>query len=287
MTTPRLALIGGSGLYHMDGVELREERHVPTPFGDPSDLIRFGHWDGRPIVFLPRHGRHHTIMPSEINYRANLWALKSLGIEQIIAVSAVGSMKEDIRPGDFVLVDQLIDRTTQRATTFFGEGCVAHVSFADPICEQLRGVLAQAAEGLNVRLHRQGTYVCIEGPAYSSRAESQLYRSWGVDVIGMTAYQEARLAREAEIAYAVVALATDYDCWHQSEADVTTDAVMAVIKQNVCTVQQLLRRALPLIPVTPNPRCAEALRGAIMTPPEHIAPSIKERLAPIVGKYTS
>lgn len=285
MKTPRLALIGGSGLYQMDGVEIHEERRVATPFGDPSDAIRLGTWDGTPIAFLPRHGRHHTLLPSEINYRANLWALKSLGIGQIIAVSAVGSMKEEIRPGDFVLVDQFIDRTTQRAATFFGEGCVAHVSFADPICEQLRASLAQAGEGMSVRIHRRGTYVCIEGPAFSSRAESQLYRSWGVDVIGMTAYQEARLAREAEIAYAVVALATDYDCWHQSEADVTSEAVIAVIKQNVHTVQQLLRRTLPLIPKMPNPHCAEALRGAIMTPLEHIASNIKERLAPIVGKY--
>lgn len=280
-----IGIIGGSGLYQMDGVAVTDERAVDTPFGAPSDTIRLGTLDGVPVAFLPRHGRHHTIAPGEINFRANIWALKSLGVERVLSVSAVGSMKEAIVPGHLVLVDQFIDRTGPRVSTFFGGGAVVHVSFADPVCGALHQALAGCRAAVPTTMHPRGTYVCIEGPMFSSRAESQLYRSWDVDVIGMTNYQEARLAREAELCYATIALATDYDCWRAGEA-CDAASIVAVITQNVANAQRLLRAVVPQVSgrVRQCP-CAHALQHAIMTPPDHIPPATKQRLALLLGPY--
>lgn len=285
--TARIGIIGGSGLYQMEGLTIREERRVETPYGAPSDAIMLGEMGGVALAFLARHGRRHAITPSEINFRANIWALKSLGVEQIIAVSAVGSMKESIVPGHLVLIDQFIDRTQARPSTFFHDGIVGHVSFADPICSELAARLAAAAPSVPTTVHRGGTYVCIEGPMFSSRAESRLYRSWGVDVIGMTNYQEAKLAREAEICFATIALATDYDCWHQGEADVDAASVVAVIQQNVRHAQQLIHAALPSVPRERGCACATALRHAFMRPLHEATPAARERLRPILAPYVA
>ncbi len=281
-----IGIIGGSGLYQMAGVEIREERRVTTPYGAPSDAILLGTLDGIAVAFLPRHGRHHAISPSEINYRANIWALKSLGVENVISVSAVGSLKEEIVPGHLVLIDQFIDRTRQRASTFFHDGCVAHVSFADPICLQLMHVLYEARAAVETTVHRGGTYVCMEGPMYSTRAESHLYRSWGADVIGMTNLQEAKLAREAEISYASIALSTDYDCWRAHDEACDTASILAVIKANVHNAQQLIRAALPRVAAGAQDAPAKsALANAIITHPAQIPAATKARLAPILKKY--
>lgn len=283
----KLAVIGGSGLYAMEGLRLLDEKKVPTPFGDPSDAIIVGELDGKQIAFLPRHGRGHRISPSEINYRANIWALKSLGVEQIISVSAVGSMKEEIPPGDIVVVDQFIDRTQSRPSTFFENGIVAHVSFADPVCPRLAGQVFVAASESSVKVHKGGTYVCIEGPMFSSRAESQVYRSWGVDVIGMTNYQEAKLAREAEICYSTMALSTDYDCWREEEEVVTVMMVVETMHRNVANARKIIRSSLSAIDLS-APRhclCASALEHAIMTDPKLIPDTARKRLQPITGKY--
>ncbi|MBI4238027.1 MAG: S-methyl-5'-thioadenosine phosphorylase [Deltaproteobacteria bacterium] len=285
--TPYIGIIGGSGLYQMEGLTIREERTIETPYGPPSDAFRLGELGGVPVAFLARHGRHHAISPSEINFRANMWALKSLGVEQIVSVSAVGSMKEAIQPGHLVLIDQFIDRTQSRPSTFFHDGIVGHVSFADPICGTLAARLADAATSVPTTVHRGGTYVCIEGPMFSSRAESRLYRSWNVDVIGMTNYQEAKLAREAEICFATIALATDYDCWHQSEADVDAASVVAVIQQNVRHAQHLIRAALPSLPRKRDCACAAALRHAFMRPLSEATPAAHARLRPILQPYVA
>ncbi|HRV80869.1 MAG TPA: S-methyl-5'-thioadenosine phosphorylase, partial [Planctomycetota bacterium] len=229
----KLGVLGGSGLYAMDGLEDVTEKTLSTPFGAPSDAYICGRLDGVDMVFLPRHGRGHRFTPSEINYRANIWGLKALGVTQVVAVSAVGSMREEIAPGDFVLIDQFIDRTRHRPDTFFGDGVVAHVMFADPVCEGVRQALVQASRTTGIKVHDGGTYLCMEGPQFSTRAESELYRSWGVDVIGMTNLTEAKLAREAELCYATLAMATDYDCWHQGHDDVTVEAIVAVMHANV------------------------------------------------------
>lgn len=284
MAANPIGIIGGSGLYQMEGVILREERVVETPFGAPSDALMLGQLDGREVVFLPRHGRGHRILPHEINYRANIFAMKMLGVTQIISVSAVGSMKEGIAPGHLVLVDQFMDRTKDRPQTFFGDGLVAHVSFADPVCNRLRRAAVQAARGTGAEVHDGGVYICIEGPMFSSKAESRIYRQWGVDVIGMTNYQEAKLAREAEICYATIALSTDYDCWHEGEGPVDVETVVRTLKENVQKAQATIRRMLPAL-ADGDCACRHALAGAIMTDPKQIPAEVKRRLKPIIENY--
>jgi 5'-methylthioadenosine phosphorylase len=285
VSAPPLGVLGGSGLYAMAGLEDVREERLRTPFGDPSDAYLQGTIGGRPIVFLARHGRGHRLLPSEINFRANICGFRMLGVERLVSVSAVGSMKEEIRPLDVVLPDQIIDRTHRRVGTFFGEGVVAHVSLADPMCSDLRAVLAAAARPAGTRLHPAGTYLCIEGPQFSTRAESLLYRSWGVDVIGMTNAQEARLAREAEICYATMAMATDYDCWHEEEADVTVAEVVARLRDNAENAQAILARALASLPAGRTCPCATALSSAILTDRAHIGDEARRRLRPIAGRY--
>jgi 5'-methylthioadenosine phosphorylase len=285
MTKQLIGIIGGSGLYEIEGLQIKEEKIVETPFGKPSDALCLGTLDGRDIAFLPRHGRGHFIAPHEINYRANIYALKLVGVERIISVSAVGSMKESIHPGDIVIVDQFIDRTKVRLQTFFSDGIVAHVSFADPVCPTLFDQLSQSARNVGAKVHRGGTYVCIEGPMFSSRAESNVYRAWGTDVIGMTNYQEAKLAREAEICYATVALSTDYDCWHETEEDVDAMKVVEVMNKNVATAKRILKDVLPQISVERKCHCAAALKNAIVTDRAKITEDVKRRLKPIIGKY--
>jgi 5'-methylthioadenosine phosphorylase len=279
-----VGVIGGSGLYEIEGFEGREEVRLSTPFGDPSDAFVVGTLAGVRSVFLPRHGRGHRLLPTEINSRANLWGMKRLGVTRVISVSAVGSMREEIAPGDFVLVDQFFDRTRHRVDTFFGQGVVAHVLFADPTCAELRAALRAAASGVPVRVHDGGTYLNMEGPQFSTRAESRIYRQWGVDVIGMTNLQEARLAREAELCYATVAMATDYDCWHTS-GDVTVEAILAVMRKNTGHAKELLRSVLPRLSERPACPCQSALRYAILSDPARIPVETRERLALLIGKY--
>jgi len=280
-----LAVIGGSGLYAVDELAGRETLEVDTPFGRPSDAITRGRLDDTTLLFLPRHGRGHATGPSDINYRANICALKKLGATHLVSVSAVGSMKEEIAPGHFVVVDQFLDLTRRRVSTFFDPGLVAHVGFADPVCADLSEALAKAASGSGVRVHRGGTYVCIEGPQFSTRAESRLYRSWGVSVIGMTAMPEAKLAREAELPYALLALATDYDCWHQAEQDVTVEAVLKVLAENVARARRAVSELAPALP-DPSRSCATgALAAALMTARERIEPATLSQLDWLVGKY--
>ena len=260
-----LGIIGGSGLYEIEGLEKVEHLRVETPYGDPSDAIVRGQIGDTTLLFLPRHGKGHRIPPSAINYRANVCALKKLGATQVLSVSAVGSMKEEIRPGDLVVVDQFIDLTKRRVSTFFDDGAVAHVSLADPVCPNLAKALAEAAETTGARVHRGGTYVCIEGPQFSTRAESLLYRSWGVSVIGMTNMPEAKLAREAELPYATLALATDYDCWHEAEADVTAEAIVAVLKANVAKAKATIRALVSHLPDASESPARHTLRDALIT----------------------
>jgi 5'-methylthioadenosine phosphorylase len=280
-----VGVIGGSGLYEIDGLEEVREVSLSTPFGAPSDALVEGRLGGVRMVFLPRHGRGHRISPSEINFRANIWSLKRMGVTRILSVSAVGSMREDIAPGDFVIVDQFIDRTRHRPDTFFGGGVVAHVSFADPVCPELRGVLARAAARGGTKTHDGGTYLNMEGPQFSTRAESRLYRSWGVDVIGMTNLQEAKLAREAELCYATVAMATDYDCWHEEAGDVSVEAVLAVMQRNVSAARALIRETVPLLPRQRSCGCGQALRFAITTAPERIDAEARMRFGLLIEKY--
>jgi 5'-methylthioadenosine phosphorylase len=284
VSVPPLGILGGSGLYGLTLEGAREER-VRTPFGDPSDAYLLGRIGGRPIVFLARHGGSHRLLPAEINYRANICGFRMLGVERLISVSAVGSMKEDIRPLDVVLPDQIIDRTHGRVGTFFGGGVAAHVSLADPMCADLRAAVAAAARPSGLRLHDGGTYLCIEGPQFSSRAESLLYRSWGVDVIGMTNAQEARLAREAETCYATMAMVTDYDCWHEDEADVTVGEVVARLRENAEHAQTILARVLEIVPATRTCPCATSLEHAILTDRAHITEEARRRLRPVAGRY--
>lgn len=280
-----VGIIGGSGLYQMEGVEITEEKRVETPFGPPSDKIMLGKLEGRDVAFLPRHGRGHAIPPHRINFRANIFAMKELGVRAIISVSAVGSMKENIHPGELVMVDQFMDRTKDRPQTFFDEGIAVHVGFADPVCSILREALVKAAKKVRVPVHDGGTYICIEGPAFSSRAESKIYRSWGVDVIGMTNYQEARLAREAEICFATIALSTDYDCWHVDEGPVDVAMVLETMKKNVRNAQAAIREVMRNYDFDKNCACNESLKGAIITDPKAIHDNVKERLRPLIGKY--
>jgi 5'-methylthioadenosine phosphorylase len=282
--TTTVAVIGGSGLYEMDGLENVSSERVDTPFGPPSDAVLCGSLGPVRMLFLPRHGRGHRLSPSEVNYRANIYALKALGAEQVISISAVGSMREDIRPGDLVIVDQFFDRTLTRARTFFEDGIVAHVEMADPICPVLAGVLHASAQAAGARVHKGGTYVCIEGPQFSTRAESSVFRSWGVAVIGMTNMPEARLAREAELCYATIALSTDYDCWHATEESVTVETVVATLQRNVATAREVIRRSAASVSPTRACRCARALDSAILSDRASISEPAKRRLGPIVAR---
>ncbi|MBI4297134.1 MAG: S-methyl-5'-thioadenosine phosphorylase [Chloroflexi bacterium] len=285
MPKVRIGVIGGTGLYQMEGLTQLRELHVETPFGKPSDAITLGNLEGIPVAFLPRHGRGHRFSPTHIPARANIYALKSLGVEHIISVSAVGSLKEEIVPLDIVIPDQLIDRTRSRSNTFFDQGMVAHVAFAQPFCPALSDILFQQAQGLGVPVHRGGTYVVMEGPQFSTKAESHLYRSWGASVIGMTALPEAKLAREAEICYATLACATDYDCWHEAEASVSVEMVLANLQKNVATSQRILQRVIPQIPLDRCCPCPSALQKAIVTAPEAIPQETRERLVLLIRKY--
>jgi len=280
-----IGVIGGSGLYDLPGLTRVREVKVRTPFGDPSDVYVVGEMGEVRLAFLPRHGRGHRFMPTELNSRANIWGFKKLGAERIISFSAVGSMREHIAPGHMVVIDQFIDRTRARPMTFFGEGIVGHVALADPICGELASVLYQSAKAAKATVHKGGTYLCIEGPQFSTRAESKLYRSWGVDVIGMTNMPEARLAREAEICYATVALSTDYDCWHEAEDDVTVEAVVAVMRKNVETAREIVRQAARRLREPRGCACQHALKGAVMTDPAAIPAKTYEKLELLVGRY--
>lgn len=280
-----LGVIGGSGLYRMEGLKNVRQVVVRTPFGNPSDAIVVGELEGRTIAFLPRHGKGHRIPPSGINYRANIYAMKKIGADAVLSISAVGSMKEGIRPGDVVVVDQFFDNTRSREGTFFSDGVAGHVAFADPVCPVLSAAAASAARKVVRRVHRRGTYLCIEGPAFSTRAESNIYRKWGVDVIGMTNMPEARLAREAELCYAVLALATDYDCWHESEEDVSVEAILAVLKKNVENSRKIVRETAKLLPLSGKCGCGEALKYAIITERKAIPATARKRLSLILGKY--
>ena len=284
---PAIGVIGGSGFYDMPGLEDIHDENITTPFGDPSDTIRIGRLDGVDVAFLPRHGRGHRIMPTAVNARANIWALKSLGVRWIISVSAVGSMREHIEPLHVVVPDQLIDRTRQRPMTFFDTpGLVVHVGMGEPFSARLSAVIAEAAEAEGGHVHRGGTYVCIEGPQFSTRAESETFRSWGVDVIGMTALPEARLAREAEICYALLAMVTDYDVWHESEEDVSAEMVIANLMANTSLSQQVVRRAVSQIPTDDAAcECVDALATAIITAPEVVSRELAHRLDLLVGRY--
>jgi 5'-methylthioadenosine phosphorylase len=282
----RIGVIGGSGLYQMAALKVREERRIETPFGDPSDPYILGELDGRPVAFLPRHGRGHRLLPTELNYRANIYGFKLLGVEQLISVSAVGSMKLEYKPTDIVVPDQFYDRTRHRVDTFFGNGLVAHVSLAKPICPRLIGIGVEAASAAGATVHRGGTYVCMEGPQFSTRAESEIYRSHGVDVIGMTNLQEARLAREAEICYVSLAMITDYDCWHETEEAVSGESVMEVIAKNVVMSQEVVRQMVARLPEERHGcPCPEALRHALITERSRIPAATLEALAPLVGRY--
>lgn len=284
--TRTLGIIGGSGLYALDGLENIEEIHVETPFGPPSDALLRGELSGVTLYFLPRHGLGHRIAPHRINYRANIFALKQMGVEQVLSVSAVGSLKEEIAPGDMVMVDQFIDRTRTRQGTFFDDyGLVAHVGMGNPVDEALSTAVAKSVSSTDVKLHDGGTYLCMEGPQFSTRAESELYRSWGASVIGMTNMPEAKLAREAELPYASLAMATDYDCWHQTEEAVTVEAVIAVLQKNVAHARQVIAELVTHLPDPSLSPATHALRDALITSPEFISNTAKTELAPLLKKY--
>lgn len=291
----RAAVIGGSGFYQMEGLTDVQEVRIETPFGPTSDAIILGTLEGpfggprggQRVAFLPRHGVGHRILPSELPARANIWALKSLGVEFVLSVSAVGSLREDIEPQHMVVPDQLIDRTRGRASTFFGDGLVAHIGFADPFCQELRRIVASATDETGVTVHHGGTYVVMEGPAFSTRAESHLYRSWGADVIGMTALPEAKLAREAEMCYAVLACATDYDCWHDTHEDVTAEMIIGNLLKNVEVSRLAVRLALQRLPEQRTCACKDALKDALVTSMEMVPQETIERLGPIIGRYVN
>lgn len=282
----RIGIIGGSGLYSMEVLRDVRELEVETPFGRPSDRFITGAIEGREVVFLPRHGRGHRISPSQVNYRANIFGMKKLGVERIISMTACGSLREDFRPMDFVVPDQMVDRTNQaRAMTFFEDGIVAHVSLADPVCEDLRRHILEAVKPLGLAVHERGTYLNMEGPAFSTRAESNLYRSWGMDIIGMTNMCEAKLCREAEICYATVAAITDYDCWYAPAESVTAEMVVENLRNNVENAKKIVRRIVTAIPPERGCPCARALQHAIVTDPAAIPADLKEDLRPIIGAY--
>ncbi|MGA2809975.1 MAG: S-methyl-5'-thioadenosine phosphorylase [Candidatus Acidiferrum sp.] len=282
---PTIGIIGGSGLYAMSGLTDTKEVRVKTPLGDPSEVFVVGTLEGKRVAFLARHGRGHRILPGEINYRANVYAMKSLGVERIISVSAVGSLQEDLRPGEFLVADQFVDRTRHRVSTFFGEGLVAHVAFAHPTCGELSGVLADASVHCGVPVHRKGTYICMEGPQFSTYAEATMHRQLHFEVIGMTNATEAKLAREAELCYATLAMITDYDCWHPEHESVTGAQILAMLQQNAGNAQNVLREAVRTLHAERHCRCGSALEHALITDLKIVPKATKKKLAAIIGKY--
>lgn len=285
MLKAKIGIIGGSGLYEMEGLRDIQEKEISTPFGPPSDVIKLGVLEGTGIAFLPRHGRGHRLSPTEVPSRANIYALKSLGVEWIISISAVGSLKEEIKPLDMVIPDQIIDRTKSRDNTFFGKGIVAHAAFADPFCPVLSKLLLEEARRAAPKVHQGGTYVVMEGPQFSTKAESALYRSWGASVIGMTALPEAKLAREAELCYAILACATDYDCWHDSCETVSVEMIVANLSKNVENAKKIIKRVITRIPSKRECDCASALKNAIITDPSLIPAARKKELGLLINKY--
>ncbi len=285
MPQAKIGIIGGSGLYEIEGLTDIEKVDMDTPFGKPSDTITVGRLGGVGVAFLPRHGRGHRIMPTEIPARANIYALKSLGVEHIIAVSSAGSFKQEIKPGHLLIPDQIIDRTRSRVNTFFGGGVVIHIPFAEPFCPVLRQIVYQAAKEAGATVHPSGTYVAMEGPAFSTRAESRLYRSWGADIIGMTALPEAKLAREAEICYAVIGSVTDYDSWQEKSEPITVDVILGVLRRNIDTARNIIKLAVARIPQKRDCECATALKAAIVTPPKLMPPEQRKKLDLLIGKY--
>jgi 5'-methylthioadenosine phosphorylase len=285
MAEGRIGVIGGSGLYELEGLADVRWQRVRTPFGDPSDAYCIGRLGDREVVFLPRHGRGHRLIPSELPFRANIYGMKALGVEWVISVSAVGSMRERIAPLDLVVPDQFFDHTKRRIPSFFAEGIVAHVAMAEPVCPGLASALQAAAVEAGANVHRGGTYLCIEGPQFSTKAESRIYRGWGVDVIGMTNVPEVKLAREAELCYATLALVTDYDVWHETEAEVTVETVVANLLKNVATAKEVLRRVIPRIRVPRTCRCPELLKNAVITAPAAFPAQARRRLDLLIGKY--
>src|SRR5215470_6040423 len=282
-----IGVIGGSGLYAMQGLTNVREVRIKTPFGDPSDAFVVGTLEGKQVGFLARHARGHRILPGEINYRANIYAMKLLGVERIISVSAVGSLKEDLRPGEFLAADQFVDRTKGRISTFFGNGLVAHVTFDKPTCGQVSRILADASVHCAVKIHHKGTYICIEGPQFSTLAEAHMHRQLGFDVIGMTNVTEAKLAREAELCYGTIAMITDYDCWHPDHESVTLAQIVSTLQQNALNAQSVLREAIRSLPAGRGCRCGSALAHALITDPARVPRATRRRLAAIVGKYAS
>jgi 5'-methylthioadenosine phosphorylase len=285
MTASAIGVIGGSGLYELEGLTEVRWRRVRTPFGDPSDEYCTGTFEGRPVIFLPRHGRGHRLTPSELNFRANIWGLKSLGAEWVLSISAVGSMQETIHPLDLVIPSQFYDATRRRASTFFGDGIVAHVGMADSVCPTLADALEKASRASGATVHRGGTYICIEGPQFSTKAESRIYRGWGVDVIGMTNMPEAKLAREAELCYATLALVTDYDVWHEDHETVSVESVIQNLLRNVATAKDVLRRVIPAVGGPRTCPCPDLLRNAVITSPAAFPIAARRRLDLLIGKY--
>jgi 5'-methylthioadenosine phosphorylase len=281
----RIGIIGGSGLYEME--DMTDVRHISldTPFGQPSDAYIVGELKGIRVAFLPRHGRGHRLSPSELNFRANIYGFKKMGVERLVSITAVGSLKEHIRPLDIVIPDQFYDGTKQRASTFFGNGLVAHIAFADPVCPDLAQLIYHSATKSGAAVHRGGTLLCIDGPAFSTRAESNVYRQWGLDIIGMTSLQEAKLAREAEICYAAIAMVTDFDCWHTEESEVNVETVVHNIKENISAAKRIIQMAVPHISKRRACLCAKALKNAIMTEPQVVPPETRKKLELLVGKY--
>jgi 5'-methylthioadenosine phosphorylase len=285
MQRAQIGIIGGSGLYDMADVTEREEVKLTTPFGEPSAPYLLGTLRGKRVAFLARHGGGHRLSPSELNFRANIFGMKLLGVDYILSASAVGSLKEDYRPADIVIPDQFFDRTKGRPSTFFGRGLVGHVGFAHPFCKILSGIAYDSGTRAGATVHKGGTYVCMEGPQFSTLAESRLYRSWGMDIIGMTNLQEAKLAREAEICYTTIALVTDYDCWHPDHDSVTVEMVMSTLAKNAATAQQIIAGAVERLPYDRTCECASALKYALVTRPDMVPDQVKQDLAPIIGKY--
>jgi len=287
MQRAQIGIIGGSGLYDMADVTEREELKVAAPFGEPSAPYLLGTLRGKRVAFLARHGGGHRVSPSELNFRANIFGMKTLGVEYILSASAVGSLKEEYKPADIVIPDQFFDRTKGRPSSFFGRGLVGHVGFAHPFCKILSGIAADSGKRAGATVHKGGTYVCMEGPQFSTLAESKLYRSWGMDIIGMTNLQEAKLAREAEICYTTIALVTDYDCWHPDHDSVTVEMVMSTLAKNAATAQQIIAGAVERLPYERTCECASALKYALVTRPEMVPDQVKQDLAPIIGRYIS
>jgi 5'-methylthioadenosine phosphorylase len=280
-----IGIIGGSGLYDIPGFEEQEEAIIETPFGSPSDPLVVGTLEGKRVAFLARHGRGHRIQPSDLNFRANIYAMKMVGVERILSVSAVGSLKEEHKPLEFLIPDQFFDRTRGRVSTFFGNGIVAHITFADPVCPQLSNVAAEACKAAGVMAKKGGTYLCMEGPAFSTRAESNVYRQWGMDIIGMTNLQEAKLAREAEICYVTLAMVTDYDCWHESHDAVSVEQVVDNLLKNADNARRIVREAVKDMPAERTCSCGSALKNAIFTRKEQISEEAKDKLGVLIAKY--